>query len=81
MTTKDLLFELGCEELPPTTLTTLRDHLLSALCAGLEEEEAPKKGKRKKGTNRCVVKRVCVTRRKTDWSMSVDRVTLSPINV
>ena len=37
MTTKDLLFELGCEELPPTTLTTLRDHLLSALCAGLEE--------------------------------------------
>lgn len=37
MTTKDLLFELGCEELPPTTLTTLRDHLLSGLCAGLEE--------------------------------------------
>jgi len=35
--TKDLLFELGCEELPPTTLKTLRDHLLSGICAGLEE--------------------------------------------
>lgn len=37
MATKDLLFELGCEELPPTTLTTLRDHLLSGICAGLKE--------------------------------------------
>lgn len=35
--TKDLLFELGCEELPPSTLKTLRDHLLSAICSGLEE--------------------------------------------
>ena len=35
--TQDLLFELGCEELPPTTLTTLRDHLLSGVCAGLKE--------------------------------------------
>ena len=35
--TKDLLFELGCEELPPTALKTLRDHLLSGICAGLKE--------------------------------------------
>ncbi|MBV1875948.1 MAG: glycine--tRNA ligase subunit beta [Cycloclasticus sp.] len=35
--TKDLLFELGCEELPPTALKTLRDHLLSSICAGLKE--------------------------------------------
>ena len=35
--TQDLLFELGCEELPPTTLTTLRDHLLSGVCSGLKE--------------------------------------------
>ena len=35
--TQDLLFELGCEELPPTTLTTLRDHFLSGVCAGLKE--------------------------------------------
>lgn len=34
---KDLFFELGCEELPPTTLTTLRDHLLSGICNGLDE--------------------------------------------
>jgi len=35
--TKDLLFELGCEELPPTTLKTLRDHLLNGICEGLNE--------------------------------------------
>jgi len=35
--TNDLLFELGCEELPPTTLKTLRDHLLNGICAGLDE--------------------------------------------
>ena len=29
---KDLLFELGCEELPPTTLNTLRDNLLKGIC-------------------------------------------------
>lgn len=34
---KDLLFELGCEELPPTTLKTLRDHLLNGICAGLDD--------------------------------------------
>jgi len=34
---KDLLFELGCEELPPTTLKTLRDHLLKGICEGLSE--------------------------------------------
>ncbi|ORU92153.1 MAG: glycine--tRNA ligase subunit beta [Cycloclasticus sp. symbiont of Poecilosclerida sp. N] len=33
--TKDLLFELGCEELPPTALKILRDSLLSGVCAGL----------------------------------------------
>ncbi|MEH6502721.1 MAG: glycine--tRNA ligase subunit beta [Cycloclasticus sp.] len=37
MTKKDLLFELGCEELPPTTLKTLRDHLLNGVSAGLQE--------------------------------------------
>ncbi|ORU90614.1 MAG: glycine--tRNA ligase subunit beta [Cycloclasticus sp. symbiont of Poecilosclerida sp. M] len=35
--TKDLLFELGCEELPTTTLKTLRDHLLNGICSGLDE--------------------------------------------
>ena len=35
--TADLLFELGCEELPPMTLTTLRDHLLNSVLAGLDE--------------------------------------------
>lgn len=35
--TNDLLFELGCEELPPTTLQTLRDHLLQGICSGLTE--------------------------------------------
>ncbi|OUR68789.1 glycine--tRNA ligase subunit beta [Cycloclasticus sp. 46_83_sub15_T18] len=35
--TADLLFELGCEELPPMTLTTLRDHLLNGVLAGLDE--------------------------------------------
>ncbi|PCI23248.1 MAG: glycine--tRNA ligase subunit beta [Piscirickettsiaceae bacterium] len=35
--THDLLFELGCEELPPTTLITLRDHLLKGICDGLVE--------------------------------------------
>jgi glycyl-tRNA synthetase beta chain len=35
--TRDLLFELGCEELPPTTLKTLRDHLLQGVCSGLKE--------------------------------------------
>ena len=34
---KDLLFELGCEELPPTTLNTLRDNLLKGICDGLDE--------------------------------------------
>jgi glycyl-tRNA synthetase beta chain len=34
---KDLLFELGCEELPPTTLKTLRDNLLKGICDGLDE--------------------------------------------
>ncbi|MBQ0724366.1 MAG: glycine--tRNA ligase subunit beta [Cycloclasticus sp.] len=33
----DLLFELGCEELPPTHLKTLRDSLLQAVCEGLDE--------------------------------------------
>jgi glycyl-tRNA synthetase beta chain len=36
-TTKDLFFELGCEELPPTTLKTLRDHLLQGVIDGLSE--------------------------------------------
>ncbi|PHS72725.1 MAG: glycine--tRNA ligase subunit beta [Cycloclasticus sp.] len=35
--TKDLFFELGCEELPPTTLKTLRDHLLNGITEGLSE--------------------------------------------
>lgn len=35
--TNDLLFELGCEELPPTHLKTLRDALLQAVCEGLDE--------------------------------------------
>jgi len=35
--TKDFLFELGCEELPPTTLKTLRDSLLNGICTGLSE--------------------------------------------
>ncbi len=34
---KHLLFELGCEELPPTTLKTLRDHLLNGICSGLDD--------------------------------------------
>ncbi|HIL92033.1 MAG TPA: glycine--tRNA ligase subunit beta [Cycloclasticus sp.] len=36
-TSKDLLFELGCEELPPTALKTLRDSLLKGICDGLDE--------------------------------------------
>ncbi|PCI65447.1 MAG: glycine--tRNA ligase subunit beta [Piscirickettsiaceae bacterium] len=36
-TTNDLFFELGCEELPPMTLTTLRDHLLNGVIDGLKE--------------------------------------------
>ncbi len=35
--TADLLFELGCEELPPMTLNSLRDHLLKGVTAGLDE--------------------------------------------
>jgi glycyl-tRNA synthetase beta chain (EC 6.1.1.14) len=34
---KHLLFELGCEELPPTTLKALRDHLLNGICSGLDD--------------------------------------------
>ncbi len=36
MTQHDLLFELGCEELPPTTLLTLRDALVNNILAGLK---------------------------------------------
>lgn len=34
--TADLLFELGCEELPPLTLTTLRNQLLKGLLTELD---------------------------------------------
>lgn len=37
MSNNNLLFELGCEELPPTHLKTLRDSLLQAVCEGLDE--------------------------------------------
>lgn len=35
--TKDLFFELGCEELPPTSLLKLRDSLQNSITAGLEK--------------------------------------------
>ncbi len=35
--TKDLLFELGCEELPPKSLLTLSNALLNGIEAGLKE--------------------------------------------
>jgi glycyl-tRNA synthetase beta chain len=34
---KDLFFELGCEELPPTSLLKLRDSLKNGICTGLEK--------------------------------------------
>ena len=35
--TADLLIELGCEELPPKALNTIRDALFEAVCEGLEK--------------------------------------------
>lgn len=34
----DLLIEIGCEELPPRALDTLREALFAGVCAGLERE-------------------------------------------
>jgi glycyl-tRNA synthetase beta chain len=39
MTTQHLLFELGCEELPPKTLLKLSNALSDGIVAGLNEAE------------------------------------------
>lgn len=41
MSTADLLFELGCEELPPKSLRKLRDALAAGIEAGLKDARLP----------------------------------------
>ena len=41
--THTVLFELGCEELPPKSLKTLRDEVLAQLKAQVEAEAAQNK--------------------------------------
>ena len=46
MSTHDFLFELGCEELPPTALKNLGESLLASVEAGLREAGLPFAGAR-----------------------------------
>ncbi len=52
MTTRDLLIEIGCEELPPKALRQLNESLAGQIAAGLESLELPFSGVERYATPR-----------------------------